>query len=167
MVNVFKVFCFVTLVGVLDGFIFTAVCFKQGDYSFFTKVKRSLIYINHLGFYSVLFLFIECYFNAVFVYTFQNLFTVSLLMAVSIWIASVKLYNYIFDMLEIGFRPDTYINATTDCKLTGIFGRVLLHTLYNNGPFCHWKRYNSPWTLNASLEFICIEIIALFTEWQS
>ena len=135
VVNVFKVFCFVTLVGVLDGFIFTVVCFRQGDYSLFTKVKRSFIYINHLGFYSVLFLFIECYFNAVFVYTFQNLFTVSLLMAVSIWIASVRLSNYIFDMLEIGFRPETYINATTDCELTGIFGRVLLHMYEITDPF--------------------------------
>ena len=116
VVNVFIVFTFICCVGIVNEII----C----GFAYYTQERRSLTEVVYstindfilLLFSSVLIVFIDCYHDARFVQTFQNHLTLSMLIALSIWLAITQ-FSKQLDVL-IDAKDESNHSATYDLNIT-------------------------------------------------
>ena len=117
VVNVFTVFTFICCVGIFNEIIRGFTYYSQGRRSSTEIVYDTIYNFLYLIFLSVVIVFIDCYHDARFVYTFHNHLTLSMLMAQSIWLAisefSKKLDVLIDEKVESNHSATYNFNTTS------------------------------------------------------
>ena len=101
VINVFIIFCVICCIGILDETAYTLVCYAQGDLSLLQDFVESLIAdLIYFVLVCAVIAFGNCYYNARFVRTSQNVLVSSFLTALCIWLTIIRFSEHFNGFLD-------------------------------------------------------------------
>ena len=122
VVNVFIILSVIYCMGALDNTIGAIACYVQGQISVVTFIEATVQLLIDFVFVSVAIVFSACYYDAKFVRTFQNIFMLLLLTALSIWITIIDFSSLFRGLTDQQYESD---NSTAKCRPNTTFTIIL------------------------------------------
>ena len=133
LINVFSIFCFVCCTGLFIEIVRNFICYAHGDYSTTTIIAYSVTNFVIICTLPTVLSFVNAYTDAVFVDSYQNLFTAALLLSLSIWQCATRMIQPIGVLLRVRYDDD---NGTLhfECQLNSTFGDVFKYIDHTVSP---------------------------------
>ena len=133
LINVFSIFCFVCCAGLFLEIVRNFICYAYGEYSRTTIIAYSVTNFVIICTLPTVLSFVNAYTGAVFVDSYQNLFTAALLLSLSIWQCATRMIQPIGRLLRVRYDDDN-VTLTSFCYLNSTFGVVFHHIDHTVAP---------------------------------
>ena len=119
LINVFRVFCVVSGAGLFVETIRKFLCYAHGDYSTTTIIAYSVTNFVIICTLPIILSFVNAYTDAVFLDSYQNLLTSTLILFVSIWQCATRTSEPIGKFLRVRHEDDNVtVHSTCDMNNT-------------------------------------------------